>query len=344
MPLLTRRSLLKTTAAAASALAMPGIVRAQSNQLVIGCAASHTSWMEQIVVPHMRSAIGADVVFEGTRSAVNLEKMVSNRDRQYLSVVQMDDPVMLQAVDEGLLEPLTPAAIPSLTELRAGAIHLDGMWANYVQPWAGVAYNTDLLAGVDSWAALWAPEARDKVIIPSLQNTEGMWTLFVAAMLATGKPFAEAQYEIDAAFEKLADLRPNLLSIYTAMPQAFNLLEQGEISMLAGNFSAFTMPRKDAGSPVDLAAPSEGIFVMPSGICMVKGAPNPDLAAAYINEMLSAGLQSTIADFTASLSTNTLSTGGVEVPAGIGVHSPDWQFVSANRRTWTDRFDQLMAI
>jgi len=207
-----------------------------------------------------------------------------------------------------------------------------------------VAYNTDQLSGVESWDALWSPAAAGKVIIPSLQNTEGMWTVFVAAMLATGKPFAEAQYEIDAAFEKLADLRPNLLSVYTAMTQAFNLLEQGEISMLAGNFSAFTMPRKAQGSPVDLAAPSEGIFVMPSGICMVKDGPNPDMAAAYINEMLSAGLQSTIADFTSSLSTNTLSTGGVEVPAGIGVYSPDWQFVAANRRSWSDRFDQLMAL
>ena len=344
MTLLTRRLLLKTTASAAAALAAPSIVRAQSNQLVIGCAASHTSWMEQIVVPHMRASIGAEVVFEGTRSAVNLEKMVANRGNQYISVVQMDDPVMLQAADQGLLSRLTPAAVPSLTELRQGAIHLDGMWANYVQPWAGIAYNTDQLQGVDSWTALWAPEAQGKVIIPSLQNTEGMWTVFVAAMLATGKPFAEAQYEIDAAFEKLAELRGNLLSVYTQMTQAFNLLEQGEISMLAGNFSAFTMPRKASGSPVDLAAPSEGIFVMPSGICLVEGGPNPELAAAYVNEMLSAGLQSTIADFTSSLSTNTLSTGGVEVPSGISVYSPDWQFVSANRRAWSDRFDQLMAL
>ncbi|MGY6536974.1 MAG: extracellular solute-binding protein [Pararhodobacter sp.] len=344
MPMLTRRTLLKTTAGAAAALAAPGILRAQTNQLVIGCAASHTNWMEAIVVPHMRDAIGAEVIFEGTRSAVNLEKMVANRGRQYLSVIQMDDPVMLQAVDEGLLERLTPEMVPSLTELRDGAIHLDGMWANYAQPWSGIAYNTDMLDGVDSWEALWAPEAEGRVIIPSLQNTEGMWTLFVAAMLATGKPFEEAQYEIDAAFDKLADLRGNLLSVYTQMPQAFNLLEQGEISMIPGNFSSFALPRRDAGSPVDLAAPSEGIFVMPSGVCLVDGAPNRDLAAAYINELLSAEVQSEIADFTSSLATNTLSTGGADLPSGTSVYSPDWQFVAQNRREWTERFDQLMAI
>lgn len=344
MALLTRRTLLKATAGATAALATPGILRAQTNQLVIGCAASHTNWMEAIVVPHMRDTIGAEVVFEGTRSAVNLEKMVANRGRQYLSVVQMDDPVMLQAVDENLLERLTLDRVPNLAELREGAVHLDGMWANYAQPWAGIAYNTDMLEGVDSWEALWAPEAEGRVILPSLQNTEGMWTLFVAAMLATGKPFEEAQYEIDAAFDKLGDLRDNLLSVYTQMPQAFNLLEQGEITMLPGNFSSFALPRRDAGSPIDLAAPAEGIFVMPSGICMVESAPNPELAAAYINEILSAGLQSEIADFTSSLATNTLSTGGADLPEGTEVYSPDWQFVAQHRRDWTERFDQLMAI
>jgi putative spermidine/putrescine transport system substrate-binding protein len=100
---------------------------------------------------------------------------------------------------------------------------MDGMWANYQQPWCGIAFNTGEVDGVGSWADLWAPEQEGKIVIPSLQNTEGLWTLFFAAHLATGKPLEEAQYEIDAAFEKLAELKPNLLTIYTQMPPSFNL-------------------------------------------------------------------------------------------------------------------------
>lgn len=341
---ITRRSLLKTSALAAGAFATPSILRAAgTTELVVGCAGSHTAWMEQIVVPYMKDKIGADVIFEGTKSSVNLEKMASNRDKPYLSVVQMDDPVMIQAVDEDLLLPMTTAMVPNLAQLRDDAVHMDGMWANYVQPWAGVAYNSDLLDGVPSWADLWAPEAKGKVIIPSLQNTEGMWALFIAGMLATGKPFSEAQYETDAAFAKLAELKPNLLTAYSVMSQAFNLLEQGEITMLAGNFSSYTLPRKAEGVPVDLAAPKEGIFAMPSGICLVKGGPNAELAAAYVNEMLGAGLQATLADFTQSLPANTGVTAGAKVPDGVPVYSPDWAFVAKNRADWTDRFDKMMA-
>ncbi len=341
---MTRRRFLGTTAAVtAGALAAPAIVRAADKEIVIGCAGSHTVWMEKIVAPHMKQAIGADILFEGTKSSVNLEKMRSNKDKPYLSVVQMDDPVMIQAVELELLDKTTPDVVPNMAKLRPDAVHMDGMWCNYVQPWAGVAYNTDALPGVKSWAELWAPEAKQKIIIPSLQNTEGMWTLFAAAMLGSGKPFTEAQYEIDAAFDKLAELKPNVLTHYSVMSQAFNLLEQGEISMLAGNFSSYTLPRKAEGVPVDLAAPKEGIFAMPSGICLVKGGPHPEIAAAYVNEMLGPEMQAAVADFASSVPANTTVKAGAQTPPGVPIFSPDWAFVAKNRRSWIERFDKLMA-
>jgi putative spermidine/putrescine transport system substrate-binding protein len=342
---MTRRTLLKTSAMATlSTLAAPAILRAQTSELVIGCAGSHTSWMETIVTPHMKEAIGADIIFEGTKSSVNLEKMSSNRDAPYLSVVQMDDPVMIQAVEAGLLTPITPDAVPNMTDLRPDATHMDGMWCNYVQPWAGIAYNTDKTSGVPSWNALWDPANAGQIIIPSLQNTEGMWTLMSAAMLGSGLPFSEAQYEIDAAFAKLEELKPNLLTVYTTMSQAFNLLEQGEVSMLSGNFSSYTLPRKAMGVPVDLAAPAEGIFAMPSGICLVKGGPNPELAQAYVNEMLGPVMQAAVADFASSVPANTTVKAGAIVPEGVPIYAPDWSFVAANRKSWIERFDKLMAL
>ncbi|WP_040482705.1 MULTISPECIES: extracellular solute-binding protein [Yoonia] len=342
---LTRRKLLRNSAmAAVGTFAAPSILRAQSSELVIGCAGSHTAWMEALVTPHMKASIGADIIFEGTKSSVNLEKMSSNKDAPYLSVVQMDDPVMIQAVEADLLVPITPDAVPNMTDLRPDATHMDGMWCNYVQPWAGVAYNTNMTNGVSSWAALWDPANAGRVVIPSLQNTEGMWTLMSAAMLGSGLPFVDAQYEIDAAFAKLEELKPNLLTVYSTMSQAFNLLEQGEISMLSGNFSSYTLPRKAEGVPVDLAAPAEGIFAMPSGICLVKGGPNPELAQAYVNEMLGPVMQAAIADFASSVPANTTVTAGAIIPDGVPIYSPDWSFVAANRAAWIDRFDKLMAI
>ncbi len=97
----------------------------------------------------------------------------------------------------------------------------------------------------------------------------------MAAFLATGKPMPEAQKDIDAAFKKLVTIKPNLLTAYTQMPQAYNLLEQGEGFMISSAISQVALERKAAGAPVDIAVPKEGIFAMPSGVALVKGGPQP---------------------------------------------------------------------
>lgn len=337
-----RRSLLL---AGLGTLAAPAVLRAQPRQLVIGGAASHKPWMDSTVIPFFERKYNCRIVFEGTRSLVNLEKMTQNRGRQYLSVVQMDDPVMILAVRENLLEPLTPAKVPNLAAVRPSAVHMGGMWANYVQPWQGIAYNRRALPnGISSWAELWDRRFRGRVILPSLQNTEGLANLFMAAALESGKPLAEAQRDVEPGFRRLVALKPNLLTIYTQMPQAFTLLEQGEAWVIASAFSNVALPRKAEGAPIDLAAPSEGIFVGPSGVCAVRGGPNPDLAFAYINEMLGVELQTALAGPTFTLPSNPAVPTPAGLPANVPVHAIDWQNVADNRDGWVRRWDREMAI
>jgi putative spermidine/putrescine transport system substrate-binding protein len=339
---LSRRAVI---AGAAGVLFAPALVRAQTRELVIGGAASHKPWMDSTVIPFFERKYNCKIVYEGTRSLVNLEKMTQNRGKQYLSVVQMDDPVMILAVRENLLEKLTADKVPNVAAVRPSAVHMDGMWANYVQPWQGVAYNKAALPnGVASWADLWEPRFRGRVILPSLQNTEGLANLFMAASLESGKSPADAQKDVEPGFKKLAALKPNLLTIYTQMPQAFNLLDQGEAWVVASGFSNFVLPRKAGGAPIDLAAPKEGIFVSPSGICAVKGGPAAELAFAYINEMLGPELQTALSGPTFSLPSHPAVALPAGMPTNVPVHGIDWQNVADNRDAWVRRWDREMAL
>lgn len=339
----TRRRLLGATAAGAAALAMPAIGRAQSRDLVVGGAAGMAGYMKEFVFPVIEKQHGVRVVFDGTRSLVNLEKMRADRAGPRMSVVLMDDPVMQLAWDEGLLAKLNPGVIPSLGRIKPGAVHLDGAWANYQQPWAGVAYNARALpGGVANYASLWEPANKGRVILPSLQNTEGLWTLLAASHLESGKPFAEAQYDMDAGFRKLAGLKPNVLTIYTNQPQAENLLESGEAALMSGQFSSYTLIRAAAGAPVGLAAPKEGVFAMPSGICKVKGGPNEAAADAFIDAFLGPEIQAILVEKSFVLPTNpaTVMPPGFIVPADPFV--PDWAHVNKNREAWIQKWNQVM--
>lgn len=343
---LSRRRLLQAGAVGSLAsIAMPGILRAQARELVIGGAASHKPWVETHVMPFFEKKYNCKITFEGTRSLVNLEKMQKNKDKPYLSIVQMDDPVMILAVKEGLLEPITAAKVPNMAKLKPGTVHMDGMWANYLQPWQGVAYNTNVLKTAPaSWAEALDPKFKGRIIVPSLQNTEGLPNLFMFAHLATGKPMAEAYKDIDAAFRELKKLKPNLLTVYSQMPQAFSLLEQGEAHMILGALSSFGMQRRLDGAPITMAAPKEGIFPVPSGIAVIKGAPNQDLAFAYINELLGAEVQNKIAPPTFALPTNTDAVVPPGMPTDAKIHTIDWAFVAENRNEWVKRWDREMSV
>src|SRR5262245_53123158 len=242
-------------------LAAPYLARAQQRQIVVGGpGVIATPLREHFIAPFERK-YNCTVLFEGTRSTTNLEKMRANKARPIMSVVMMDDPVMIPAWEEGLLEPLTPALVPNLPRLVPNAIHANGAWINHMFPRAAIAYNTEVLpTGVNSWSMLWEPRFRRRVIIPSLEMTQGIFSLMVAAHLATGSPMSESLKHIDTGFEYLAKLKPNILLIHNNTPQALQLLETQEAHMICSEVLSSVMGRRAVGAAIDLARPREGSF------------------------------------------------------------------------------------
>ncbi|MGJ4892556.1 extracellular solute-binding protein [Bradyrhizobium sp. HKCCYLRH3099] len=339
----SRRSLLKTGAAFAASFAAPALVRAAPKEIVIGGPAGAAKYFNADLFPVLEKKLDCKVLYEGTNSLTNLQKMQADKASPKISVVIMDDPVMLPAAAEGLITKMSSSSIPNLGKLVGDAVHQDGMWANYQKPWAGIAYSTKRVKTPPvSWAELWDAKYDSKIVVPSLSNTEGFWTLLAAAHLETGKPYKEAQYDIDAGFKKIKSLKANLLNVYTNAPQAINLLEQGEAWMIGGQFSAYTLIRKADGSPVDLAIPKDGGFSMPSGIAKVTGAPAGDLADAVIDFYLSPEAQSILAKTAFIAPTNQATPLPAGYPDPASLFAPDWAFIAKNRAGWVDRWSKEM--
>ncbi|OYX82646.1 MAG: hypothetical protein B7Y84_19365 [Azorhizobium sp. 32-67-21] len=247
-----RRDVLKLGLGAAGVLMAPAVLRAQTAELVVGGAASHKPWVESIVAPAFEKKYKCKVLFEGTKSLVNLEKMQKNKGAQYMSVVQMDDPVMILAVKEGLLEPLTVAKVPNLADLVAGAVHMDGMWANYLQPWLGIAYNkTEMKTPPASWADLFEAKYKGRIVIPSPQNTEGLPLIFIAAALAAGVPLEAGQKDAEAGFRKLATL-PQADLAYAYVNELLSAPLQAQLAGPTSSLGANKATPKPAGLPADL--------------------------------------------------------------------------------------------
>jgi putative spermidine/putrescine transport system substrate-binding protein len=81
---------------------------------------------------------------------------------------------------------------------------------------------------------------------------------------------------------------------------------------------------------------------MPSGIALVKGGPEEELALAFIDEMLGAEFQAAMIKETFALPTNPGVEAGEDIP-DVPAFAPDWAAVSANRKEWIERFDREIA-
>ena len=90
----------------------PAIVRADAKEVVIGGPAGAAKYFNADVFPIIEKKLGIKVIYEGTNSLTNLQKMTADKDAPKMSVVIMDDPVMLVAAKERLITPITSRARP----------------------------------------------------------------------------------------------------------------------------------------------------------------------------------------------------------------------------------------
>lgn len=339
---LTRRRVLG--AGAVVAAMAPAILRAQPREIVIGGPAGQTKSLQSRVFPTLEEKFKVRILYDGSNSLANLRKLRTQRDKPAMSVVMMDEPVMLDALEEKLIEPLRPAGVPNLAAILPVAIRHDGAFVNFKAPQSGIAYNTKLIPqGIPSWGDMWDARYRRRVLIPSMTRTSAVFLITASAAIATGKPFALAQYEDDAGFKKLAELKPNILTIYQDTPQVATLLEQGEGWMAGGLFSSYIVSRQRAGAPVELAKPREGSFGLSSSIAKIKGCPLPDVADGIIDAFLSEPIQKILVEeFNDAPSNPKVAL----LPGMMGLDEmffTDWAYVAKKRQAWLERFDRDIA-
>ena len=339
---ISRRHLLATGAAAGTALVtgFPNVVRAQTREIFIGGPA--LPGLTDGLFPLIEKKHNIKVLFEGTNSLINLEKMRSNRARPTMTLTMMDDPVLILAEREKLIKKL-PADVTNLADVIPDAKPRGGMWANWCQPMCSFSYNTRAVPkGLASYAEAWEPRFKDRIVVISMRITQAIAPLLAATHHVTKKPLAQCLPEWQAGIERMKELRPNIMQISTNYPQAQQLNETGECDLFMSPDSRTTLFRKTQGAPVDQGMPREGLFAMPAGVALVEGGPNQEAGIAFINEMLSPETQAYIAKSFYSRPTNakTVLPQGLSFPELIAL---DWEYFADNRTAMIERFEREVA-
>jgi putative spermidine/putrescine transport system substrate-binding protein len=356
----TRRAFLRSAVASGVALAggltFPSIItpaRGAEKSIKIGIwAGPDGELIKSTIVKRFEEKYRVKVLIDEGITTEQLARMRASKNNPTHTVMFMDDIGVTVAHREGLIDRLPDDKIPNLANVIPRYISDDGHGIGIQVSTVALTYDPrELKAAPTSWEAFWDSKHKGKVAVPSLSSTNGINLVVTAAALATGKPFKEAQYETEAAFQKLAELKPNLHSIWTKTPLAVSAMQQGELVMMGPMYSKGIWPYIDRGLSATHIVPQEGAFAGVNCQTLVKGGPHLELGAAFINEMLSAESQTLLAN---KLIIAPVVT-GVELPPKIlervaygdgkeeTLFVSDWEFLINIRPDWTERWNKVFS-
>ena len=343
----TRRNVMRLGAVAGGAL-LTARARAQTpkleDTLVFACNGGGTQTVfEKQIWPEFSKRTGVSkLVYLAGQAGDNLSKLRVQKNSPAIDVLWMAGATTYQAIDEKLVVPFDPALVPNYrftqpalaTEKAAVAIGVTV---------CSLLYNTKTyaqkgFAAPSSWWDMWDPKLKGHVGCYSINTSAAAGFIAKLSMMLTG------QYKnVDAAFAKLKQLRPNMLNFYTSSGAFDTATQQGDL-WLEMNTSVRGQQMKDEGQPIGFVTPKEGFVGYQGWAGVVNKAPHPNVAHAWLDYLLSTEVQNKIPELIGYSPANQQAQAPDRLklyfPDLKDVFVPDWRFIQTQLPAWVDRWNR----
>lgn len=278
--------------AGASGLALAAATApALSETLTISWWGFNGEKLDQFIVQPFQEKCGCELVFETGNNADRLNKI---RLRQGgVDVIYLTDAFSQIGAEEGLFMPIDRAKVPNIDGLYELAQAPQGEFGPaYTIGRVGIVYDSAKVTDpITSWNDLWREDMASQLSLPGITTTAGPMVVMKAGEKAGTDVFENP----DPAFEELAALAPNVVKNYNTGSEMINLFSTGEVTTSIAQ--DFTLGQLQAAVPTIVWADlEEGDIATLNTVNIPVGAANPDLAHEFINFILDAETQKTLAE------------------------------------------------
>jgi putative spermidine/putrescine transport system substrate-binding protein len=338
---------------AAAALPLVSIngARGAARSIQVGIyTAQQGEYVRKQIIPPFEKEHDCQVFTTEGVTLTQIAALRATRDNPRYSVMFMDDIGVELSKREGLIDALPVAQIPNMSGVMPRFLFNEGYGAAFAISTGGLVYDPQVIKPLVTYGELWEPRFKQRYLMTTPKFTQSLYLLIAAASLVTGKPLKEAQYEIDAAWPKMAELKPNVVSTYEN-PSQVMMVAQGQVDLAGIEYSKNLYPYTVQGAPLDMCFPREGTFAGINCLTFVKGGPEPDLAAAFINRMLDPKVQQGLAAATLT----SPSVKGAEFAPDIAKYiaypeskmddmklfAADWAYINPRRPGWLEKYNQV---
>ena len=297
----SRRGVLAGSLAGAGVLAMPTILRAQDKSLKVGVYGGYfKDSFDKNIFPEFtkETGIAVESVAEPTGEAwlVQLEQ-AAKAGQAPADVSMMSQVSMLKGQSTELWTPLDMAKIKNASGLIDAFVNKypDGRVAGIgaVAWYITLVTNTDVFKEAPtSWAALWDPANADKLGLLALVSNS--FLLEVTAKTHFGGTNAlDTEEGILKAFDKLAEVKPNVRLWYRDEAQFEQALKSGEIPMGQYYHDVTGLAAAD-GHPVRSTFPKEGGILDSGCWALSRASEKSEEAHVFIDYMCQPAIQATL--------------------------------------------------
>ena len=280
----TRRSLLLTGLAAP--LASPALAQSRPVLRVQAIGGLIEKTLRESVIPAFEQEHGMEVLLIVEDDVTILPKLAVARSRAPYDVCMMDNDKAILGAGMELWAPDFSSRLKNLGQIYDSCKPpATANYATQIFEYA-LVYNTDKFKTPPaSWADIWTPGMA--VAVPYVSQAYGLTFLYIAAMLNGGS--AKNLDPGYAAIKRLGNFK-----IYKSVSQGLALFQQKEVDI--GLFYANRAQQMiEAGLPVAMATPKEGVYGMHTGLQIPKLTGNMDGAVAWVDTMLGVPAQTAFA-------------------------------------------------
>jgi spermidine/putrescine-binding protein len=309
-------------------------------------------WGDQLkktVGDRLTAQTGVPVVQDrGSTPDQRITKLKVGLAHQTYDIIQLHDGLFPLAMSQGVLQKIDTAS-PRLTNLKdIDPAFRHDYWIAQIYSGIGIAYNSKLVKNPPrSWADLWRPEFRGKIVLPDVSHSIGLYIIPIGAMAAGKSPKdGDAGF---AMFEKMAKLQP---IFKTDTDTIMSSLVSGEATV-GVLYNAQTVTVAQRNPAVKWVFPEEGAISISWGTGIAKNAPSTEFAERFLNLTLDPQGQIGLAQafnypgtnrHTADLLTPALrqqiSMSDADRAKMINL---DQQYMSEQRVAWMSRWNRIVA-
>ena len=319
--------------------------RAEDTMYIAGFGGSVETAFREKIIPPFEKQSGLKLVYVAGNSTDSLAKLQAQKDKPEISVAIIDDGPMATAVQFGLCAKLEEGPHSKNVYPNARVIGDQAIGLGYGA--TGLVYNTEVFAQngwapPTSWKDLEDPKYEGKIVMPPISNGFGLLGLIMEARLNGG-----SEQNVDPGFDAMKKISPSVLAFEPAPGRLAELLQTGEAALgVWGNGRVRALVAQ--GAPVKFVYPTEGVLVILTQVCAVKGAPHSEQAQAFVQYLLSPDVQRIIAETQGWGPVNKETKLPPEATEGM-VYGPesvkslitvDYNVINPKRAEWTNRWNR----